>query len=141
MSSMTPVLIDTDTFINLLRKRRPIPGIAQQHISAFGQLIVSAISFDEARRGLTIARAIAQVEHLQLLEPYLTLLPVDRAVAEICANLYVDLQQKNALLPDADLLVAATALAHDLTLATSNQRHFGRIPNLRLVDWRDDLAS
>ncbi|MBX3001854.1 MAG: PIN domain-containing protein [Caldilineaceae bacterium] len=138
---MTPVLIDTDTFINLLRKRHPIPGIAQQHISAFGQLMISTISFYEARRGLTLARVIAQVQQLQLIEPHLTLLPVDRAVAESCANLYVDLQRKNALLPDADLLVAATALVYNLTLATSNQRHFGRIPKLRLVDWRDDRVG
>lgn len=138
---MAPVLIDTDTFINLLRKRRPILGIAQQHIAAFGQLMISTISFYEARRGLALARAIAQVQQLQLIEPHLTLLPVDRDVAEACANLYVDLERKNALLPDADLLVAATALVHDLTLATSNQHHFDRIPTLRLVDWREPFVS
>ncbi len=33
---------------------------------------------------------------------------------------------------DADLLIAATALEHDLTLMTQNLRHFNRIPDLKL---------
>jgi len=36
---------------------------------------------------------------------------------------------------DFDLLVAATALAHDLTLATLNARHFHGMRNLTVEDW------
>lgn len=35
---------------------------------------------------------------------------------------------------DNDLMIAATALRHDLTLVTRNRRHFDRIPGLRLND-------
>ena len=35
----------------------------------------------------------------------------------------------------ADLLIAATALVHNLSLATNNQRHYARIPNLTLARW------
>ncbi len=34
-----------------------------------------------------------------------------------------------------DLIIAATALVHDLTLVTHNTRDFQRIPSLRLEDW------
>jgi tRNA(fMet)-specific endonuclease VapC len=37
-----------------------------------------------------------------------------------------------------DLLIAAVALARDLTLVTHNTRHFQEVPDLRLEDW---LAS
>jgi predicted nucleic acid-binding protein len=37
------------------------------------------------------------------------------------------------LIPDMDLLIAATALEHDLTLVTRNLSHFSRIPELRLA--------
>ena len=33
---------------------------------------------------------------------------------------------------DMDLLIAATALRHELTLLTNNRRHFNRIPSLAL---------
>jgi tRNA(fMet)-specific endonuclease VapC len=39
--------------------------------------------------------------------------------------------QRNAV----DLLIAAVALTHDLTLVTHNTQHFQNIPNLRLEDW------
>ena len=42
------------------------------------------------------------------------------------------LRRQGQLIPDLDLLIAATALAHDLTLVTRNRHHFERIPDLRL---------
>jgi predicted nucleic acid-binding protein len=38
------------------------------------------------------------------------------------------------LIPYLDLLIAATALAYDLTLLTRNRRHFQRIPDLKLYE-------
>jgi tRNA(fMet)-specific endonuclease VapC len=34
-----------------------------------------------------------------------------------------------------DLLIAATALAHDLTLVTHSLREFSRIAGLKIEDW------
>jgi tRNA(fMet)-specific endonuclease VapC len=33
------------------------------------------------------------------------------------------------------MLIAATALAHDLVLVTRNVKEFGRVSGLRWVDW------
>ena len=38
-------------------------------------------------------------------------------------------------IPDADILVAATALSRSCPLATGNVRHFSRIWGLQLQDW------
>ena len=35
----------------------------------------------------------------------------------------------------ADLLIAATALIHDLTMVTHNIDHFAHVPGLRTQDW------
>ncbi len=42
------------------------------------------------------------------------------------------LRRQGNMIPDMDLLIAATALNYDLTLMTRNIRHFARIPDLRL---------
>jgi predicted nucleic acid-binding protein len=42
------------------------------------------------------------------------------------------LRARGILIPDLDLLIAATALEHDLTLLTRNRRHFDRITGLKL---------
>ncbi len=43
-----------------------------------------------------------------------------------------ELQRRGEAIGDPDLLIAATALDHDLTLLTRNRKHFTRIPNLKL---------
>ncbi len=37
------------------------------------------------------------------------------------------------MIPDFDVVIAATALAHDLTLVTRNRRHFDRIAGLAIL--------
>jgi tRNA(fMet)-specific endonuclease VapC len=39
------------------------------------------------------------------------------------------------LIPDADILIAATALANGLVLATNNVQDFTRITGLRVDNW------
>jgi tRNA(fMet)-specific endonuclease VapC len=45
------------------------------------------------------------------------------------------LRQQWLLIPAFDLLIASTALAHNLTLMTRNMRHFTRIPGPTLYQW------
>ncbi len=38
-------------------------------------------------------------------------------------------------MPTADLMIAAVALVHNLTLVTNNTADFQSVPGLRLDDW------
>lgn len=38
-------------------------------------------------------------------------------------------------LDDFDLILAATALSHNLILITNNERHFKRIDGLKIENW------
>lgn len=62
-------------------------------------------------------------------------LPVDDAVARIYAFHRVRLSRLGLIIADLDLLIAATALAHGLTLVSHNLSDFCRIPGLLLEDW------
>ena len=66
-----------------------------------------------------------------------TVLPVTRPIAHRFAILRGDLRARGLPLPQPDLLIAATALHHDLALLTRNRRHFARVPDLRLLDPND----
>lgn len=50
---------------------------------------------------------------------------------------------RGMLIPDLDLLIASTAIVHNLTLMTRNTRHFSRIAELTLYQWEqsDDSPS
>jgi tRNA(fMet)-specific endonuclease VapC len=62
-------------------------------------------------------------------------LPFDDAAAEIAGRVRAGLDRAGTPIGPYDLLIAAIALAHDLTLVTHNRREFGRVPGLRTEDW------
>ena len=64
------------------------------------------------------------------------ILPLTDSMVEHFARMRAALRQQGRLIPDMDLLIAATAVAEDLTLVTRNLRHFARIPELRLYQER-----
>lgn len=61
-----------------------------------------------------------------------TTLPLTDSIAERFARLRATLRQRGQLIPDMDLLIAATAIDENLVLVTRNLRHFDRIGELNL---------
>lgn len=63
------------------------------------------------------------------------MLPVDIAVARAHAQLWAGLMAKGQLIGPHDLWLAATCLAHGLTMATGNVGEFERVPGLAVESW------
>ena len=61
--------------------------------------------------------------------------PVDRDVARRFGEVRASLLDQGRPLATPDLLIASTALLHDLTVVTHNSSHFSPIPGLRVEDW------
>jgi len=62
-------------------------------------------------------------------------LPLDDAAAIMSARLRANLAAAGRIISAHDILIAAIALANDVTLVTRNTREFSRISGLRLEDW------
>ncbi|XYH95742.1 type II toxin-antitoxin system tRNA(fMet)-specific endonuclease VapC [Sorangium sp. So ce1128] len=62
-------------------------------------------------------------------------LSFDDMAAEKYAVIRADLEGRGQSIGANDLLIAAIALAHDLTLVTHNISEFSRVTKLRLEDW------
>jgi tRNA(fMet)-specific endonuclease VapC len=75
------------------------------------------------------------VEYREFLQNKLVILPLDRKVIEIYAKTKAEIQASGHTVGEFDLLIAATALANQLTIATMNVRDFSKVPNLRFEDW------
>ena len=61
----------------------------------------------------------------------------DDVAAKHCAKTRADLAAKGTPIGSNDLMIAATALAHNLTVVTHNTREFCRVENLQLEDWEE----
>jgi len=64
-----------------------------------------------------------------------TVLPITDPTIEHYAIIRTHLSQLGTPIGSNDVFIAATALAHDLTLITHNTAEFGRVPNLKIEDW------
>lgn len=62
-------------------------------------------------------------------------LPADHLVARKHAMIWAQLEASGQIIGAHDLWIAATALVHDLTLATRNEREFRRVPGLKVEVW------
>jgi tRNA(fMet)-specific endonuclease VapC len=66
------------------------------------------------------------------------ILQVDRSIAETFGMIKSDLESRGTPLDDFDLVIAATALAFNLTLVTNNEKHLQRVHGLRLENWTNN---
>jgi tRNA(fMet)-specific endonuclease VapC len=62
-------------------------------------------------------------------------LPFDDAAADVYGRIRADLESKGSPVGPNDLLIAAIAVANDLTLVTDNTNEFSRITGLAVEDW------
>jgi tRNA(fMet)-specific endonuclease VapC len=126
-------LLDTDTCSAHLKDNKTV---GMRFLQYGGGLHISAISLCEllawARRASTPPRRLIGLREM-LKE--VAVLPVTAEVAEQYGRLQAKLLDTGKPAPVMDLMIAATATVHDLTLVTHNSRHFANIPGLRLQDW------
>jgi tRNA(fMet)-specific endonuclease VapC len=113
--------------------------VFSKFIQHTGQLHVSGITAGELYSW--VLRSKAPPDRLQLLQRFLagvTLLPIDQEVAYAFGALRAALLDRGQSRMSTELLIAATALVHGLTLVTHNTRHFQNVPDLALEDWMMD---
>ena len=119
------ILLDT-VVLSELRKRRPSPKVMSwMRELPDNEAFISVVSVGEIKRGIAkSADAAFAVELTRWLEDLLRfysdrILPVTPSIARRWGRLSADLGHDGA-----DLLSAATAEVHGLTVATRNVRHF-----------------
>jgi predicted nucleic acid-binding protein len=128
------LLLDTDTLIFVLRAREDVSRRFLQ--CGPGDVATSSICFGELHYGASKSRFSAlHLARLETLKATLTILPITEREAVLFGGVKADLESLGQRLPDADLWIAATAMSHNLTLVSHNQRHFARVPGLKLEDW------
>ena len=108
---------------------------AAEYVREYPRYTISVVTYFEVVRGLRAVRSIRREREFQVFVANTTVLPVTEKIFEAAANVYATLHRQGRLIPDADLLIGATALIHGLAIATNNEDDFRRIPGLTVVNW------
>ena len=126
------MLLDTNIAIFLQERR----GDTLSRLTRADELpAISIVTLIELEGGLAVAPDLASGRREALARFLLTaqVLPLDRQVTAAYASIIAvtGFSRPRVL----DRLIAATALAHDLTLVTTNGPDFATIPGLKLEIW------
>lgn len=126
-------LVDTDTCSAHLKGNALVTNRFLQYS---GNLHISVITLGELYTwALRSAASPKRWQELTDLLNDVRVLDVTAAIAEKFGAIRAELLDHGLPTPDLDLLNAATALEHNLTVATHNTVDYQNVTGLRLVDW------
>ena len=118
-------MLDANAFILLLTGYPPVAARASE--CGEEELVLSAIAFAEVAHGSSHGKPPPD-EVLQRFAQRIPILPFDVAAAQVYARL-------SFRRGSYDRLIAAHALAADVTLVTANLGDFRDVPGLKVEDW------
>jgi tRNA(fMet)-specific endonuclease VapC len=133
-------LLDANACIRILNKSSlPLVERLAQHEPAEIRLssVVKAELLFGARRSERVQENIEVLA--RFFAPFICL-PFDDRCAEEYGLIRAALTRLGTPIGPNDLMIAATALAHDLTLVSHNVSEFSRVPGLRVQDWELPVA-
>lgn len=134
---MSISLIDTDILSEVLKQKNPLVlARAAAYLLANQKFTFSAITRYEILRGLKAKAATRQIGQFAAFCQQSEILALDDSIFNRAADLWATTHAAGRPKKDADLLIAATALEHGLTLVTGNAGDFSWIAGLNLDDWR-----
>ena len=129
-------LLDTNIVSHVMRHPQ---GVVAEQIEAVGerQVCTSIVVAAELRYGAARLGSARLSRQLESLLSALDVLAFDEPADRQYADLRTYLERGGTTIGPNDMLIAAHALALDLTVVTANVNEFGRVPNLHVENWLD----
>ncbi|MCY7421928.1 MAG: type II toxin-antitoxin system VapC family toxin [Chitinophagaceae bacterium] len=124
------VVADTSILIDYFRKSEKANLVLVSLYDKGFDISISAITEYEIYSGATPN----QIGFWENLLKETVVLPFDHFVVKIAVEINSALKRKRKQIEQADLFIAATAMANNLPFATLNKRHFERIDDLIMHD-------
>jgi tRNA(fMet)-specific endonuclease VapC len=135
---MNRYLLDSNVLMHVVNRARGFGFIEARLLQAKADtVLVSAVTvweiFRAAEKGKVPGKAAAAA--LALLSEF-KVVPLTREAAALGGSICARLAKIGLTIGERDSMIAGSAVAHGFTMVTDNIGEFGRIPGLRLENWR-----
>lgn len=131
---MRHYLLDTNICISILKDKY---GIREKVLDVSPKnCFISEITIAELFYG---AAKSQRAEHFKDIDHIINLfkvLPVYPSL-RLYGKLKAELEQKGQRIDEFDLLIGATSITNNMTMVTSNTKHFERITGIHLENWME----
>ena len=128
------LMVDTNVFIRFEKSGKPV-DLSRWEPSE--QVYTSAVTASELLMGVhradTEERRQRRSAFVEAILSGIAVLDFTLACARVHAEICADLAKKGQLIGAHDLLIAATARRHGLSILTDNVAEFSRVPDLRVI--------
>jgi len=127
------ILLDTDICIEILRGNKVV---IEKRLRRDERVAICFMTVGELFYGAE--RSKYKLNNLNLVDEFILSIDIintDFGILRKFGELKSSLYEKNIMLPDADILIASTALTNCSKLITGNIKHFNRFENLVVENW------
>lgn len=124
------VLLDTSILIDYFRKTDKNNSIWISLIHQDFQFAISVVTKFEIYAGA----GTKQIEFWDNVFEKISVIPFDELCTNTAVKINENLKKKRKQIGIADLFIAATALTHNIPMATINKKHFERVHELIILD-------
>jgi tRNA(fMet)-specific endonuclease VapC len=128
-------LLDTNICIELIRRRSP-QVVARLRRRKIGTIGISAITLAELLYG--VAKSSDPARNMVALAHFcapLEICPFDHEAASSYGEVRTGLERAGTPIGPLDTLIAAHAMALNVSVVTNNEREFRRVRGLRVENW------
>ena len=128
-------LLDTNICIYIINQK-PADVLQKFQTIPVGSIAIATVTVAELQCGAEKSQRVSQ--NKQALEQFLLpliILPFDHPTAIVYGRIRTNLEKTGTPIGSLDMLIAAQALSHNLTIVTNNEAEFNRVPELRVENW------
>jgi tRNA(fMet)-specific endonuclease VapC len=126
-------MLDTDSVSYALRGRGRVGARLVERVPS--EICISSISAAELHFGAERRDSKKLRRLIETFTATVAVMPFDDECALAFGKVASRLLEKGRPIGHYDALIAAHALALDATLVTNNEKHFGQVTGLKVVNW------
>ena len=128
------LMVDTNVFIRFEKSGKPIDFSSWESSQ---KVYISAVIVSELLMGVhranTEERRQRRSAFVEAVISGVGVLDFTVLAARVHAEIYAELAKKGQMIGAHDLIIAATARCHDLSVLSDNVQEFSRVPGLRVI--------
>jgi len=127
--------LDTNIITALMKNDARVKKKLQDAVLHGERVLINGMSYYETKRGLLAVNATTKLRIFdEFCKRFGVLFLDSKGIFDEASRIYVDLKRRGELIEDADILIAAIALAQNL-IVVSDDPHFLRIKGVNVENW------